>query len=329
MTLVNKNLYIISKGVVSCQDINTNTVKYHRHIIKDTQVHRAIEQTAANVFKQKGNSGAIEPLRDLILLNITAADRVLYIGFRFRLGTHPHVRFGIMEYDSALHFKDIFFFIQRKETLVFALPPYHEMYFSGENELWLPLMYKDVTYQRFIINKKEHKISYTPAEKGIKPGTYKTIQVDLSNRTYFDPMFYPVSQSNLQWFFRYPYPILYRNIDSSFIDPYNLKMKADKIDLNKSTVYPDYNKELYFKNTAHSDTTLMAAGLASSYLYMAVAEKGNYCLLQYNTVSGQYKKYKLPCSGERHYFYIKNNLCIVLKPDNTIQYWRLSDLTFE
>lgn len=226
---LNKFYYVIGRDVF-CSDIYSKDVKWSRSLDKDTLIQYNLVNTLKKSLRIKDDS-LVRTLRGNVkkfkVINLTCYNNQVFIGIRFKTeaSSNSKVKFAILEFDSMLNFKNLFYFDIHHPFKFFTLPPSLPFNFTSNSTMVLPI-YKDtgLSFYSFLLDKKNSKAK--PLTELSHVNLLKNFMaLDNGTGLVLEPLVYNVKNS-INWFFQFPIPVL-KSTENIIIDPYHKKGYLD------------------------------------------------------------------------------------------------------
>ncbi|MDI1234975.1 MAG: hypothetical protein PSX81_11875 [bacterium] len=298
-----------------------------KDISKDTLIIYKLHKKAISLYRINGDSAIKEckkKIRGFRFINISTNNNSIFASIMFQTGNNINARYryAILKFDTSLIFRNLYVMREQNFDAYTIYPPFQPNEFANNGQIEL------IHYQssdsslfnysafEFIEKRNEFKINHNLT------GSFKLLKYSLleaNRRSLLSPIIYPVYNSNAEYFYHYPNPILYNIKNGKIIDPYKQKNNVDSLNkANKNQVVS--NLSLNFENDqVNWKNIILTSTKIGQYIYLVVSNRNRLKidLVRFDLVSSNARILTIDMPLKDHYFIFKESELFVLNIEET------------
>ncbi len=322
-----QKMYYIMEKKIYCQEIASNNLIAKKDIAKDSLIILKLHKKAISLYRIYGDSAVQEckkKIRGFRFINISANNNSIFASIMFQTSNaiNARYRYAILKFDTSLIFRNLYVLREQNFDAYTIYPPFQPNEFTNIGHIEL-IHYQSIDSSlfnysafEFIEKRNEFKINHNLTS------SFKLLNnslLEANRRSLLSPIVYPVNNSNAEYFYHYPNPILYNGKNGKIIDPYKQKNHADSLNkTNKNQVVS--NLSLNFENDQFNwKNIILASTKIGQYIYLVVSNRNRLKidLVRFDLVSSNAKISTIEMPLKDHYFIFKESELFVLINEET------------
>jgi hypothetical protein len=319
LDIAGEHAYYVMQSTVFKHHIGHDSIEVQKDFKKDTLVSKNLMEVIARDFRITDEVKVKRMSKEVnlyIIKNITFHHNKVFLGIQFQTESKQFGRkgFALVELDHNLNYITLYHFNFHRPFGIFTIPPYYPIHFSSDNTAVLPILNDSfVCLYTFDLNAKNRNI-LPKYQVSRKTGILKLSHVNSTERVLISPLIYPVRNSDYQFYFQFPYPII-NNTSNQSLDPYGLESYIDSIDnltyKNNSINY--INSIVYYLDRSRP-YTIITSYQDNEKVYLLSSKLGNtqLDLTEWDLSKSTKISMKLNAPLEKHYYFLHEKTLFIL-----------------
>ncbi len=321
---IDNNAYYLSNNTIFKLNIRRNTLDQELEITSNIYLKNKLDSILSKDLFYHTKSNIKEDrshFHNINVINLTAQNHQLLITLKFQTPTSEPTksRFAILTLDTNLICKKLLYFKQTLPNKSFAIFPFNSLAIDKKGNILLPLHYQNtIQIGKYKTNNKSKKILLDSViNHEINATKWKIIDNELGEVLY--PVIYPIFNSDFQFYYLYPFPVIYSQ-SGKIIDVFKEKKNIDSLNNLKSEEvqfgHPQISVDNSKKLTTH---VVLATEYQKDNIFMVctTSKIDSIDVITVSTQSGLIKTKTIYSEYLKSNYYLSKGILFVLNNEST------------